>query len=648
MSEAIENFLNDLKDWRKKFSIEDYNYDSYNCEIADIAKMQVEKNTKGLVEFWRKKCENKYFEIKHPIYNNITLRAVHSIYNNFLHNCVFFVDKDNKHILLWIQFSHLINCFLIQDRFFRVMEPWGDNATLSAVEMLKNHIINSTSASSLQFKDVHWAFTLKHFRPFHFFMDILPGFYQLNGLKPVENISLFKPKNAEKIESGVFFFPATIPLDSQLIDNMKQNIYKDSQEKHFTIDEPLKSYDLVLWLGLPGEKRSWIEQVDGIWSIVKQLSSYFPKIKIYFDGMTASDSSKEEFLENNKLYLKVKKQLSSLNSENFVCDIVSLVGYDYRTKIYYCSKVDVTISDIGTTSLVPFEICQKPGIGVYGGNHVDWLVARFKSSNSLFYPIDKKFTAIPFDEKGVKDKASYHVSWEHVFNLVAECLEKVKNIEISKILTPDIKILTTRYKMMKEFGVNISQKDSLLCNFLEDKIALFQENKIESEKLKFNELQHINKDLNNCLEKIKANNNQLKLEINKIDFMYNFIKDYGAAKARIQNQLSYKLGQAIIINSKSILGYIRMPFVLSYIKDKHKQEQKIYQEKIKNNPSLALPPLESYPDYKEALKEKECLTYKLGEALVKADKTWYKGGYIKLIYEIKKIKLENKNKKEKK
>ncbi|WP_186306872.1 glycosyltransferase [Campylobacter coli] len=125
-----------------------------------------------------------------------------------------------------------------------------------------------------------------------------------------------------------------------------------------------------------------------------------------------------------------------------------------------------------------------------------------------------------------------------------------------------------------------------------------------------------------------------KIECNQLDiFGY-------SAKSRIQNQLSYKLGQAMIANSKSLLGYIRMPFVLSYIKDKHKQEQKIYQEKIKKDPSLKLPSLESYPDYKEALKEKECLTYKLGEALIKANKTWYKGGYVKLIFEIRKLKKE--------
>ncbi|OOX89560.1 hypothetical protein BOQ00_03345 [Campylobacter coli] len=122
---------------------------------------------------------------------------------------------------------------------------------------------------------------------------------------------------------------------------------------------------------------------------------------------------------------------------------------------------------------------------------------------------------------------------------------------------------------------------------------------------------------------------------NKITIIYP-----NSAKSRIQNQLSYKLGQAMIVNSKSLLGYIRMPFVLSYIKDKHKQEQKIYQEKIKKDPSLKLPPLESHPDYKEAIKEKECFTYKLGEALIKASNNWYGGGYIKLWFEIRKLKRD--------
>ncbi|MBX7546379.1 CatB-related O-acetyltransferase [Helicobacter turcicus] len=91
------------------------------------------------------------------------------------------------------------------------------------------------------------------------------------------------------------------------------------------------------------------------------------------------------------------------------------------------------------------------------------------------------------------------------------------------------------------------------------------------------------------------------------------------ASSRLKSHLSYKLGVALIDNSKSLLGYIRMPYVLSYIKDKHYKEQKEYQEKIKKNPKLKLPPLESYFDYKESLKIKTSLSYKLGEALIKAN-----------------------------
>ncbi|WP_233704113.1 hypothetical protein [Helicobacter mesocricetorum] len=93
-----------------------------------------------------------------------------------------------------------------------------------------------------------------------------------------------------------------------------------------------------------------------------------------------------------------------------------------------------------------------------------------------------------------------------------------------------------------------------------------------------------------------------------------------SASSRLKSHLAYKLGEAMIDNSKSLLGYIRMPYVLSYIKDKHNKEQKQYQEKIKKNPKLKLPPLESYSDYKESLKIKTTLSYKLGEALIKAYK----------------------------
>ncbi|ENT5891862.1 hypothetical protein ACVF67_001092 [Campylobacter coli] len=211
---------------------------------------------------------------------------------------------------------------------------------------------------------------------------------------------------------------------------------------------------------------------------------------------------------------------------------------------------------------------------------------------------------------------------------------------------------------------NIADKTIIIQN--KDKVIVNQTNQINSlqttlkdNKAHLIQAQNLNNTLNKTIQEkdiiINSNTNQIdqlqnniKEKIKQLHILQNSIQEkstqlgqlqsklsfqtkYGTAKIRIQNQLSYKLGQAMIVNSKSFLGYIRMPFVLSYIKDKHKQEQKNYQEKIKKDPSLKLPPLESYPDYQEALKEKECFTYKLGEALIRANNNWYGGGVYQII-----------------
>ncbi|EGG1560878.1 glycosyltransferase [Campylobacter jejuni] len=155
------------------------------------------------------------------------------------------------------------------------------------------------------------------------------------------------------------------------------------------------------------------------------------------------------------------------------------------------------------------------------------------------------------------------------------------------------------------------------------------------------QIQNLNNTLNTKTQELTSKTtqiNSLQTTLKNKDSLLSFQSQHGTAKQRIQNQLSYKLGQTMIINSKNIFGILFMPVYIISTLLSHKQEQKIYQEKIKKDPSLKLPPLENYPDYKEALKFKNHLSYKLGQALIKANKTWYKGGYVKVIFEIRKLK----------
>lgn len=206
---------------------------------------------------------------------------------------------------------------------------------------------------------------------------------------------------------------------------------------------------------------------------------------------------------------------------------------------------------------------------------------------------------------------------EYNFNHLIPPIELYKEIidEYCSIMDP---------RKLAPLQNQIKEKDNIISTLNQEKTMLQNELNsfpIKKQNLEIKNLEQDlkNKELQSCVLKKELGNKFVKnININYID--------KNSAKSRIQNHLSYKLGQALITNSKSILGYIRMPFVLSYIKDKHKFEQKAYEEKIKENPNLALRPLEAYPDYKEALKEKECFTYKLGEAFIKASKNWYGGG----------------------
>ncbi|MCV3395453.1 SGNH/GDSL hydrolase family protein [Campylobacter lari] len=110
-------------------------------------------------------------------------------------------------------------------------------------------------------------------------------------------------------------------------------------------------------------------------------------------------------------------------------------------------------------------------------------------------------------------------------------------------------------------------------------------------------------------------------------FIYQNNQLYGAS-LRIKERLSYKLGEVIMKNSKSYLGYFKIPFELRKVKKAHFKQQK----DVKN-----LPPLKSYADYKHAQIAKTHLPYLLGNALLQASRTPFKLGYLTLPFKLKKI-----------
>ncbi|EAK0451501.1 glycosyltransferase family 8 protein [Campylobacter lari] len=262
--------------------------------------------------------------------------------------------------------------------------------------------------------------------------------------------------------------------------------------------------------------------------------------------------------------------------------------------------------------------------------------------------IDKQFRYIQYPY--------YNKWWEIAKNtpiFSEELMSIYSNIENNKLNSYQ-KSVVANFEAYNKYWLEEQNKYKKFSEEIKSKLEISENNnKILQETINSNEKQreileiaklkqeHV---LNECkIKEIELDISIKKLQLQEkqkiIKFKFDKIIDH-SAKDRICNHLSYQLGQAALVNSKTLLGWIRMPFVFSYLRDKHKRDQKKYKEAIKNNSLTPLPSLEVYPDYKEALKIKKYFSYQLGQALIKAHSSWYKGGYFKLIFEIIKLKKQ--------
>ncbi|WP_104722288.1 hypothetical protein [Helicobacter mesocricetorum] len=426
-------------------------------------------------------------------------------------------------------------------------------------------------------------------------------------------------------------------------------------------------YSLTLWLGIPGERRIWLQQWEGIPLILKNLSRYFPSIKVYVDGLTAYDGERIEVQNNLEAFWKIventkeafetkefqnesnretatktnphlqntqshnQDKIISNESENS-CILYgvkgeqiafkSLSGYDYRTKICYGSMCNLAISECSTTSLVPFYFCQKPGV-VFGladtlGVHSEELARNIP----FLYAIDEN-CLITTNLGGVEWIAS--MPPEHLYNLAAQSLEglskegklanfsKENPLKMHRLSVPPVELYAKKHALEEKYKVKFTlQEIALHCELLQK----------QEEILRYS---------NSTNPKMQYSNSPAK--------------PTGAA-LRVKNHLAYKIGQSLVLNSKSLWGYIRMFYVLSYIKALHSQEQEYYEERVAINPNLKLPLLEDYADYQEGLKVKEHLSYQLGESFLNAYKNLWRGGLLKFwLVDSKKIIKEFKQRK---
>ncbi|EGP8003614.1 hypothetical protein I0O26_001834, partial [Campylobacter jejuni] len=155
----------------------------------------------------------------------------------------------------------------------------------------------------------------------------------------------------------------------------------------------------------------------------------------------------------------------------------------------------------------------------------------------------------------------------------------------------------------------------IVCKFFNKEIPLSHENQLYA----YNIVENLN--FNSLYQTYLSNENRDKFisvfkELLFINFELKIRNIYN-----ISSTLSYKLGDVMIRNYLNPVSFLKLPFLLYITKKKYIKKNLVPNSNV------------------------NILKYKLGQALIKAHKNWYKGGYIKFWFDLYKLKKEYKNKK---
>ncbi len=443
MSENVSVLLEALRGGKNNFEVVEYDDTKNASDTSRVFEMQRKKNVAGLLDFWKNKCEEKFFELTHPE-KDVTTRAVHSVQYGMA-NFVFMLDENGRNAWVMVQCQLAIDC-MITDKFIY------KNNRLSLLPITKHLTsLSCTNPDDLFYDDVDFYFSLSQRRPYHYFYDHLKFFLKICGVKPAyESSSFFFPARYKRQSGteGVLLFPGVLGNNifnqassdyiKYLNEDMESFVYKESMSSHVRIYKLHGKDGLVLWFGVTGQKRRWLEQVEGCINIVKNFKFYFDNITLYVDGMTAKQGERISSEEDDAVFRQIEKGLADVDG----VAVASLVGRDYKEKIVCCDSVDFFIANAGSGCMVPLRFVKKPGV--------------LHSNTELFtfpdeYPgyvkrVDDSYVVDVYD--GATSQAmhvSYHIPWQHIFNLAVEILNEIKGIEIAKLHVPPVAEVKNAY-----------------------------------------------------------------------------------------------------------------------------------------------------------------------------------------------------------
>lgn len=300
---------------------------------------------------------------------------------------------------------------------------------------------------------------VSYVRPFHYFTELLPAlhnfrrkndpkvFYKIPKIISFEEGMFYSIKNLYSlpcdeqvvdknelndlllINNGFTIHPSynyshsadplISDLNKLLIDKSINNLLYDSVERENF--EKLKDCYPLLWFGVCGEKRSWIEQIDGIAMIVREVHKLYPDVGVVLDGLTSTAVQNETQFKKEKAKKDIEVSEQIIKRVNPSIPVFNLIGSTSAKKIAYASQIDFFLTGYGTDSMYVARICRKHGVG-----HINNIMNAAVHKHPFTYKIQGEFVKDILNNES--NEAGTHISYSiKPENVCSIFMEKLQN-----------------------------------------------------------------------------------------------------------------------------------------------------------------------------------------------------------------------------
>jgi len=213
------------------------------------------------------------------------------------------------------------------------------------------------------------GFEMSNIKPYHFLFDQVlgvlryPSELRSGRLFADENLYLSTISGASikpKDKNGFYIVPASNyhAIKSDAVHDSERVLVNELRSHGKPI---MGTSNYTLWIGVTGQKRSWVEQVKGYLRVIHHLAERKEQVTVVVDGITGYVDGQLADASNVQQDEAVLNELiDGCKATNVVFNSLIAKPIDY--KIGVAMGVDFFISNAGGGCMIPLVFAQLPGI----------------------------------------------------------------------------------------------------------------------------------------------------------------------------------------------------------------------------------------------------------------------------------------------